>query len=64
MHGTSKAYHRTSAQVYLQTSKTSLESGTSLMDLQMKGPLLNDLGQTLDNSKNPLARAAINYVDS
>jgi hypothetical protein len=34
------------------------------MDLQMKGPLLNDLGRTLDNSKNPLARAAINYIDS
>lgn len=64
VHGTSKAYHTTSAQVYLQTSETSLESGTSLMDLQLKGPLLNDLGQTLDDSKNPMARAAINYVDS
>jgi hypothetical protein len=65
VHGTSKAGHTvTDAQVYLQTSKTSLEPGTSLMDLHLAGPLLNDLSATLDNSKNPMARAAINYIDS
>ena len=65
MHGTSKAVHTVAdSEVYLQTSKTSLEPGTSLMDLHLAGPLLNDLAATLDNSKNPMARAAINYIDS
>ena len=65
VHGTSKAVHAAAdSEVYLQTSKTSLEPGTSLMDLQLSGPLLNDLSATLDNSKNPMARAAINYIDS
>ena len=65
VHGTSKEKHTmANSKVYLQTSKTSLEEGTSLMDLKLAGPLLNDLGQTLDNSQNPMARAALNYVDS
>jgi hypothetical protein len=64
VHGTSKASHTAyAAQVYLQTSKTSLEPGTSLMDLHLAGPLLNDLGLTLDDSHNPMAKAAIYYID-
>jgi len=61
---TFRDFYSMSQPVYIVNAQTILHDYTPLQSLNNQVPFYNDVGETLENSKNPIANKIVNYMGS